>query len=91
MFQGDVQTLRSRVQQFEKHIKKLKQFVDKEDTDALVKELEEEKNLPDLSLIDQEIQQVTKQVSDARRVKIWFTYYLTQVFNSNYLPLNHTL
>lgn len=73
MFQGDVQTLRSRVQQYEKHIKKLKQFVDKEDTDALVKELEEEKNLPDLSLIAQEIEQVTKQVSDARRVKLWFT------------------
>jgi|LauGreDrversion4_2_1035121.scaffolds.fasta_scaffold629630_1 hypothetical protein len=70
MFQGDVQTLRSRVQQYEKHIKKLKQFVDKEDTDALVKELEEEKNLPDLSLIAQEIEQVTKQVSDARRVKL---------------------
>jgi hypothetical protein len=70
MFQGDVQTLRSRVQQYEKHIKKLKQFVDKEDTDALVKELEEEKNLPDLSLIAQEIEQVTKQVSDVRRVKL---------------------
>jgi len=70
MFQGDVQTLRSRVQQYEKHIKKLKQFVDKEDTDALVKELEEEKNLPDLSLIAQEIEQVTKQVSDARRVEL---------------------
>jgi len=39
------------VSQYEKHIKKLKQFVDKEETEALVKELEEEKNLPDLGLI----------------------------------------
>jgi len=39
------------VSQYEKHIKKLKQFVDKEETEALDKELEEEKNLPDLGLI----------------------------------------
>lgn len=85
MFQGDVQTLRSRVQQYEKHIKKLKQFVDKEDTDALVKELEEEKNLPDLSLIAQEIEQVTKQVSDARRVKLWLTHSLKYSIKIIYL------
>jgi len=40
MYSGDVQTLRQRVSQYEKHIKKLKQYVDKEDTEALVKELE---------------------------------------------------
>lgn len=70
MYQGDVQTLRQRVAQYEKHIKKLKQFVDNEDTEMLVKELEEEKNLPDLNLITQEIAQVSKQVADARKLRI---------------------
>ena len=70
MYQGDVQTLGQRVAQYEKHIKKLKQFVDNEDTEMLVKELEEEKNLPDLNLITQEIAQVSKQVADARKLRI---------------------
>lgn len=33
MYQGDIQTLRQRVSQYEKHIKKLKMFVDKEETE----------------------------------------------------------
>jgi cell division protein FtsB len=33
MYQGDLQTLRQRVSQYEKHIKKLKMFVDKEETE----------------------------------------------------------
>jgi hypothetical protein len=37
------------VTQYEKHIKKLKYYVDKEDTDALVKELETTADLPDLN------------------------------------------
>lgn len=45
--------------------------MDKEDTDKLVEELEEEKNLPDLALIAAEIAQVTKQISDAKKIKIW--------------------
>lgn len=44
--------------------------MDKEDTDKLVEELEEEKNLPDLALIAAEIAQVTKQISDAKKIKI---------------------
>ncbi len=70
MYQGDIQTLRQRVSQYEKHIKKLKMFVDKEETDALVKELEEEKNLPDLELIKQEIASLNKQINDSKKIKI---------------------
>ena len=70
MYQGDIQTLRQRVSQYEKNIKKLKMFVDKEETDALVKELEEEKNLPDLELIKQEIASLNKQINDSKKIKI---------------------
>jgi hypothetical protein len=70
MFQGDVLTLKQRVSQYEKHIKKLKEFVDKEDTAALVKQLASEKDLPDLSQVQEEIAQVNEQMSQARRIKI---------------------
>ena len=70
MFQSDCTTLRQRVNQYERHIKRLKMFVDKEDTEALVQELEQEKNLPDLSQIAKEIEQVARQIADARKVKI---------------------
>ena len=36
MFQNDIQVLRKRVQDYEGHIKRLKMYVDREDTDALV-------------------------------------------------------
>lgn len=39
-FVNDVQTLRKRVSAYEKHIKKLKILVDKEDTQNLIKELD---------------------------------------------------
>jgi hypothetical protein len=39
-FVKDVQTLRKRVGQYEKHIKKLKVLVDKEDTENLIKALD---------------------------------------------------
>ena len=39
-FSNDVQALRKRVQDYERHIKRLKMFVDREDTDALVQELQ---------------------------------------------------
>ena len=64
-FMGDIVTLRKRVTQYEKHIKKLKQFVDKEDTEALVKELESGGDLPDLAQISEELQAVSFQVQDA--------------------------
>lgn len=54
-FVKDVQTLRKRVGQYEKHIKKLKVLVDKEDTENLIKALDAQKDLPDLDLIQQEI------------------------------------
>ena len=38
-FTNDITALRKRVQDYERHIKRLKTFVDKEDTDALVQEL----------------------------------------------------
>ena len=36
---NDIQALRKRVTDYERHIKRLKQFVDKEDTEALLGEL----------------------------------------------------
>ena len=59
-FVKDVQTLRKRVGQYEKHIKKLKVLVDKEDTENLIKALDAQKDLPDLDLIQQEITQVSR-------------------------------
>lgn len=59
-FIKDVQTLRKRVGQYEKHIKKLKVLVDKEDTENLIKALDAQKDLPDLDLIQQEIMQVSR-------------------------------
>ena len=38
-FTNDIAAMRKRVQDYEMHIKRLKQFVDKEDTEALVGEL----------------------------------------------------
>ena len=39
-FTNDIAAMRKRVQDYERHIKRLKHFVDKEDTDALVNELQ---------------------------------------------------
>ena len=70
MFYGDVSSLKDRVAQYEKHIKKLKTLVDKEDTAALVKQLQNEKDLPDLDQVQQEIRQVNEQVTRAKKKKI---------------------
>lgn len=71
-FRGDVQTLRNRVTQYEKHIKRLKQLVDKEDTVALIKELQSAAagDLPDLDQIIEELAQVDQQVAHSRRIRI---------------------
>ena len=69
-FVKDVQTLRKRVGQYEKHIKKLKVLVDKEDTENLIKALDAQKDLPDLDLIQQEITQVSRQIAAAKKQTI---------------------
>ena len=56
--------------QYEKHIKKLKYFVDKEDTSALVKELAGTEELPSLAQISDELHQVSVQVAESRRLRI---------------------
>lgn len=38
-YSNDIQTLRKRVADYERHIKKLKLYVDREDTESLVQEL----------------------------------------------------
>jgi len=47
-FSNDIAVMRKRVADYERHIKQLKLFVDKEDTDALVTELQN----PGLSELD---------------------------------------
>ena len=39
-FTNDIQAMRKRVHDYERHIKRLKLFVDREDTDSLVQELQ---------------------------------------------------
>ena len=67
-FTNDIAAMRKRVQDYERHIKRLKQFVDKEDTEALVAELQnQELSEMDLGKLADEIHAVEEEVQDARR------------------------
>ena len=69
-FTNDVQALRKRVQDYERHIKRLKMFVDKEDTDSLVQELQNQSlSELDLGKLADEIHGVELEVQEARRIK----------------------
>ena len=70
-FTNDIQALRKRVTDYERHIKRLKHFVDKEDTEALLEELQNE-HLSELDLgkLADEIHQIVSDVDHARRLKI---------------------
>ena len=69
-FSKDMIVLRRRVQDYESHIKRLKVFVDSEDTDNLVKELRNQKqNNMDLGKLADEIHGIEVEVADARRLK----------------------
>ena len=70
-FTNDVQALRQRVQDYERHIKRLKVFVDKEDTDALVAELQnQELSEFDLGKLADEIHALHMEVNQARKIKV---------------------
>ena len=70
-YSNDVSALRKRVQDYERHIKRLKMFVDKEDTDALVQELQNQ-SLTDMDLgkLADEIHTVEQEVAEARRLRL---------------------
>ena len=69
-FTNDIQTLRKRVTDYERHIKRLKLYVDKEDTDALVHELKNQQLTElDLGKLADEIHKIDEEVEIARRFK----------------------
>ena len=56
---------------YERHIKRLKHFVDKEDTEALLGELQNEQlSELDLGKLSDEIHQIIQDVDHARKLKI---------------------
>ena len=69
-FTNDIQSLRKRVQDYERHIKRLKMYVDKEDTDALVEELQNQQLTElDLGKLADEIHKIEDEVEAARKFK----------------------
>ena len=58
------------MQDYERHIKRLKQFVDREDTDSLVQELQNQQlSEMDLGKLADEIHGIEEEVAEARRLK----------------------
>ena len=69
-FTNDITALRKRVTDYERHIKRLKQFVDQEDTESLVQELQNgHLSEMDLGKLADEIHGIEEEVSAARRLK----------------------
>jgi chromosome segregation ATPase len=70
-FTNDIQIIRKKVADYERHIKKLKYHVDKEDTDSLVKELQEQHLFEmDLGRLATEIANIEEEVANAKRMKV---------------------
>ena len=70
MFMNDIAALRKRVQDYERHIKRLKLYVDREDTDALVQELKNQSlSEMDLGKLADEIHVIEEEVADARSIR----------------------
>ena len=66
--------MRKRVADYERHIKKLKLYVDREDTESLVQELQNQQlSEMDLGKLADEIHSIEEEVAEARRIKfrIW--------------------
>ena len=62
--------MRKRVTDYERHIKRLKMYVDREDTDALVEELQNQQLTElDLGKLADEIHKIEQEVEIARRFK----------------------
>lgn len=69
-FTNDIASLRKRVTDYERHIKRLKNFVDREDTESLVHELQNgHLSEMDLGKLADEIHVIEEEVSEARRYK----------------------
>lgn len=67
-FSNDIAAMRKRVTDYERHIKRLKLYVDKEDTEALVEELQSQTlSEMDLGKLADELHAVEEEVIDARR------------------------
>lgn len=70
-FSNDIQIIRKRVVDYERHIKKLKHHVDKEDTESLVKELQNGSLTEmDLGKLSDEIHKIEEDVKEAKRFKV---------------------
>ena len=74
-FQSDVQTLKKKVADYEKYIKKLKQLVDEEKTAQLIDDLQENHVTDvDLDQLLEEISKIEEEVLDAKRFKMSAQY-----------------
>lgn len=72
-FTNDIQIIRKRVLDYERHIKKLKHHVDKEDTESLVKELQNQQLTElDLGKLADEIHKIEEEIKEAKRLKVKF-------------------
>ena len=72
-FTNDIQIIRKRVLDYERHIKKLKYHVDKEDTESLIKELQNQQLTElDLSKLADEIHKIEEEIKEAKRLKVKF-------------------
>jgi hypothetical protein len=70
-FTNDIHIIRKRVADYERHIKRLKYHVDKEDTDSLIKELQQDHmSEMDLTALTSEIGKIGEEVADAKRMKV---------------------
>ncbi len=73
-FSGDVQTLKKKVQEMEKELKRLKMMVDEEKTEELIRNLQKGDgqgiNEEELEQLKEEINKVEAEVNEAKRFKI---------------------
>lgn len=69
-FSNDIQIIRKRVVDYERHIKKLKHHVDKEDTESLIKELQNQQLTEmDLGKLADEIHKIEEDITETKRFK----------------------
>ena len=70
-FTGDIQSIKKRVIDFERYIKRLKQHVDEEKTTELIEELENTDAAQiDMDQLILDIRKIETEVKDAKRLKL---------------------
>ena len=70
-FTGDIQSIKKRVIDFERYIKRLKQHVDEEKTTELIEELENTDAAQiDMDQLILDIRKIETEVKDAKRFKL---------------------